>query len=97
MPASMANGITARLRATHGGAFTELTLCGPIVSAPPPARALRRLFSQLAFWSGYPVHVVLSVDAAAGWLEVWSDALAVVPERHARVEFRLSDRTCDER
>jgi hypothetical protein len=85
----MANEIKATLRALHGGAFTQITLSGPIVSAPPPASSLRRLFSQLAFWSGYPVHVVLSVNEQAKWLETWAAALAAVPERHLRIEFRL--------
>jgi hypothetical protein len=82
------NELKASLRPLDGGAYTEVRLRGPVVSAPPPARALRRLFSQLAFWNGYLVHVVLSVDEQAGWLEPWADALAAVPERHLRIEFR---------
>jgi hypothetical protein len=83
-----ANGITLRLRALHGGAFTELSLSGPIATLPP-TKTVRRLLSMLAYWSGYPVHVVLSVDGAAGWLELWTDVLVKVPERDVRVEFRI--------
>jgi hypothetical protein len=84
------NEIKASLRPLLGGAFTEVRLHGPIISAPPEASALRQLFSQLALWNGYPVHVVLSVDEQAGWLEMWTDALAAVPGRNLRVELRLA-------
>ena len=82
------NTLEASLLPLYGGAYTEVRLRGPVISAPPEARALSRLFSQLAYWNGYPVHVVLSVDEQAGWFSTWADALAAVPERHLRVEFR---------
>lgn len=80
--------ITMNLSPLHGGSFTRLSLSGPVVTAVP-GRVLRPWLSQLAFWSGRPIHVVLGADAPASWLEVWTDALAAVPERDLEVEFRL--------
>ena len=84
--------IKMKLAPLHNGAFTKMSFSGPLVTAIP-GRVLTRLLSQLAFWSGRPVHVVLDADASASWLEVWIDALAAVPERHLRVEFRLPEKT----
>ena len=80
--------ITMKLSPLHGSSFTKVFLSGPVVTAVP-GRVLRSWLSQLAFWSGRPILVVLGADAPASWLEVWAAALAEVPERHLRVEFRL--------
>ena len=78
--------MTLELRPLHGGSFTQFSLLGPVPSAP---QGLRRLLRMLALWNGYPVDVVLFVDAqTAGWCEVWCDALASVPARHLTVTFR---------
>ena len=77
-----------KLSPLYGGSFTRLSLSGPVVTVVP-GRVLRPWLSQLAFWSGRPIRVVLGADAPASWLEVWTEALTAVPERHLRVEFRL--------
>jgi hypothetical protein len=74
----------------EGGSYTRLSLCGWLPTALP-GRELRRLLSMLSFWSGWPVRVVLSVDAqTASWCEVWTDALCAVPERHLEVQFQMA-------
>ena len=76
-----------KLRPLQGGSYTQLSLSGPLPSEP---QGVRRLLTAFALWSGYPVDVVLFVDAqTAGWCEVWADALASVPERHLEVRFRI--------
>ncbi len=55
-----------------------------------PAPALYQLLSLLAFWGGRRLDVALDAAGPAWWLEVWTDALAAVPERHIRVRFDLS-------
>lgn len=80
--------MTLVLRPLQGGSYTQLSLRGPVPSAP---RELRRLLTTFAHWNGYPVGVVLFVDAkTAGWCEVWSDALLNVPERLLEVRFRVA-------
>jgi hypothetical protein len=61
-----------------------------------PAPVLYQLLSLLAFWGGRRLDVALDAAGPAGWLEVWADMLADVPERHIRVRFDLS-RQEDER
>jgi hypothetical protein len=81
------NRMTLELRPLHGGSYTQLSLSGPVPSAP---RELRRLLTSFALWNGYPVDVVLSVDAeTASWCEVWADALSTVPARHLEVCFEV--------
>lgn len=80
--------VVIRLRPFEAGSFTLWSACGSVPTAIPPAQ-LRRLLSGLTFWSGWPVHLALSVDAGTvGWCETWSEALAHVPERHLEVRFR---------
>lgn len=79
--------MTLTLKPLAGGAFTQLCLRGPLCSAPE-RRVLQELIRAMAFWSGWPVQVVLHVDAqTAGWCEVWTDALAAVPMRDLEVRF----------
>ena len=79
--------MTLELRPLHGGSYTQFSLSGPVPS-DPQGPWLRRLLTMLARWNGYPVDVVLFVDAqTAGWCEVWADALATVPARHLEVTF----------
>jgi len=85
-----ADTMTLKLRALHGGAYTKLSLDGPMATVPQGAQ-LRRLFGLLAFWSGAPVDVVLCVSIdTSGWLEIWSDALAAVPARDARIRYLIN-------
>ena len=57
-----------------------------------PRFALHQLMAQLSYWTGERIDAVLYADGPAGWVEVWSDALADVPERHLRVRFVVEDR-----
>jgi hypothetical protein len=80
--------MTLELRPLYGGSYTQLSLSGPVPSAP---QGLRCLLTTFALWNGYPVGVVLSVDAqTAGWCEVWTDALCSVPARHLEVRFEVA-------
>jgi hypothetical protein len=74
--------IEVELRPLNGGAYTELRLRGPVVSGVSPAH-LRRLFSMLSFWSGWPVALALPVERVpASWVCYWQSALSAVPARH---------------
>jgi hypothetical protein len=76
------------LHPLHGGSYTQLSLTGPVPSSP---QGLRDLLALFALWNGYPVGVVLFVDAqSSGWCEVWSDAFASLPERNFSLEFRAT-------
>jgi len=66
------------------------------VPDPFPEPVLHQLLSLLAFWGGRRLDIALDAAGPAGWLEVWVDMLAAVPERHIRVRFDLS-RQEDER
>jgi hypothetical protein len=78
------------LKPLHGGSYTQLSLVGPVCSAPQKT-ALRRLMRMLSFWNGYPVRVVLFADGrTAYWLEEWCDVLATVPWRDHELEFRVA-------
>ena len=80
--------VMIQLRPFEAGSFTLWSARGAVPTAVPPAQ-LRRLVSGLAFWSGWPVRLALSVDAATvGWCEIWSDSLGHVPDRHLEVQFR---------
>jgi hypothetical protein len=76
--------VTLELRPWLQGAYTLLSLRGPVETVPDPkeVRSLLRMLSRL---SGAPVDVALHVDgtnSGACWLEVWNDALAKVRGRH---------------
>ena len=60
-----------------------------------PSFALHQLLSLLVYWSGRPVHAVLSAGGSACWLEVWADALADAQERHVTVEFEVAEEPDD--
>ena len=69
-----------RLTPEHGGSYTCLRLSGSVPTAVPRWTAAR-LARGLAFWNGWPVRCVLSVDREAGsWCEWWTDLLAGIPE-----------------
>ena len=81
-----------RLRPCCGGAYTHVQLCGSVPTALP-SQALKRMISMLAFWSGWPVALALSVGRdTAGWCDSWADALQDVPERHLELRFVLPRR-----
>ncbi len=81
----------------QGGSFTKVTLSAMIPTSPPPAH-LRSALAGLAFWSGWPVELVLCVGAEAdAWCDVWSDALSTVAERHLELRFQLPRHADEER
>jgi len=85
--------MTLRLRPLDGGAYTHLSLTGPMASVAQE-KQLRRLFGLLSFWHGGPVDVVLCVGTdTAGWLEVWSDALGAMSARDVRVRYLINRST----
>ena len=77
-----------RLRLSRADGRTRYLLTGTLPDQLPRA-VLHQLLSLVSYWSGEPLHVVLCADDPAWWLEEWTDALAEVPERHLRVQFRL--------
>ena len=84
--------LTLKLRPLHAGAYTEITLSGPIVTAPQ-APDVRKLFSVLWLWHGGRIDVALCVDgtnAGACWLDVWDDVLGRVPGRLLRAHYLIS-------
>src|SRR3974377_1359123 len=84
------NQMVLELKPLHGGAYTQLSLRGPVCS-DPRTQWMRQLLRLFSYWNGYPVHVVLSVEGLkAPWLEVWCDVLATVPARHHKVVFRVA-------
>lgn len=89
----MKNGqMKLQLAPEYGGSYTRLRLCGSVPTAIPRAAA-RRLVRGLAFWSGWPVECVLSVDMeGANWCEWWTDLLVGIPARHLEVRFRARGR-----
>jgi len=79
-----------RLAPEHGGSYTRLRLTGFVPTAVPRKTALA-LTRGLAFWSGWPVRCVLSVDReAASWFEWWTDLLAGMPEDLLDLRFDIS-------
>ncbi len=89
MPRRARNPIALRLSPTSSEERTRFRLEGSLPTALPPP-ALHQLFSLLVYWSGRPVHVVLSAGGPVGWFEIWADALSAAPEQHVRVEFASS-------
>lgn len=81
--------VVIRLQPFEAGSFTLWSAHGSVPTAVPPAQ-LRRLLSGLSFWSGWPVHLALPVDAdTVGWCQCWSEALAHVPARHLEVCYTI--------
>ena len=84
--------LTMKLRPLHNGAYTEITLAGPIVTAPQ-VPDVKKLLSVLWLWHGGAIDVVLCVDvtsAGACWLDVWDDVLGRVPRRLLHVRYLVS-------
>jgi len=88
-----ATELTMELEPWSGGAYTLLTLRGVMATVAQP-KELRSLLKVLAWWSGAPVDVVLSVDgtnSGSRWLEFWDDVLLNVRGRHLfRLRFVVS-------
>jgi hypothetical protein len=63
--------LTFTLRPLFDGAYTQLSLQGPVATVPEPREA-RRLMSLLWLWHGRPLDVVLCADGtnAGAWLEI---------------------------
>ena len=79
------------LRPLHQGAYTQITLRGPVVTRPS-ARDLNRLLAILTLWHGAAVDVVLSVagtNTDICWAEIWDAGLAAVPAHHAQVRIAI--------
>jgi hypothetical protein len=79
------------LRPLHEGAYTRISLRGPVVTRPS-GRDLQRLLAILTLWHGDAIDVVLSVagtNADIGWAEIWEDGLRAVPVHHARVRIAV--------
>lgn len=87
--------LTLELRPLHDGAYTHLTLRGPVATVPQP-KEVRRLLSILWWWSGAAIDVALCVDgtnSGSRWLEVWDEALLCAPVRHRRIRFVVNRST----
>ena len=87
--------LTLDLRPLHHGAYSQITLKGPVATVPQ-ALQVRRLMSVLWLWHGSPVDVVLCVDGTntgACWLEVWEDVLGRVPGHRLNLRYRISRST----
>ena len=87
--------LTLELRPLHQGAYSQITLKGPVATVPQ-ALQVRRLMSVLWLWHGSPVDVVLCVDGTntgACWLEVWEGVLGRVPVHHLNLRYRISRNT----
>lgn len=87
--------LTLELRPLHQGAYSQITLKGPVATVPQ-ALQVRRLMSVLWLWHGSPVDIVLCVDGTntgAYWLEIWEDVLGHVPGHHLNLRYRISRNT----
>ena len=83
-------GMTMRLHALCGGAYTQMTISGPMPTDPQRGH-LRRLFEMLSFWGGGPVDVEMCVGMdTAPWMEIWDEALQGVPARQLRIRFLIN-------
>lgn len=77
------------LNPIRDGAFSQLRLFGPVITALPPDELLR-LLKPLSSWTGNPVELVLPAELhTAGWLEFWADAISELPARHLHVRFTI--------
>jgi len=80
------------LKPIDDGSFTQLRLCGSVVTALP-AREIRRLVKQLWSYTGEPVELVLPVDVGTvAWFELWTYAISEIPAHHLQVRFTLERR-----
>jgi hypothetical protein len=87
--------LTLELRPLHQGAYSQITLKGPVATVPQ-ALQVRRLMSVLWLWHGSPVDVVLCVDGTntgACWLEVWEGVLGRVPGHYLNLRYLISRNT----
>jgi len=83
--------LTFTLQPIYGGAYTEISLQGPVATVPQ-VREVRQLLSMLWRWQGCPVDVVLCVDGTnkgACWMEIWEDAFGHVPAHLLDVRCRV--------
>ena len=94
MPRRTTGRITLRLSPTASDEQTGFQLEGTLPTALP-SFALHQLLSLLGYWSGRPVHAVLSAGGSAYWMEIWADTLADAPERHVTVEFEVAEDSDD--
>ena len=78
--------ITLRLLPTSSEERTRFRLEGTLPTALPPP-ALHQLLSLLVYWSGRPLHAVLSAGGPVGWFEIWAAALSEAPDPYVTVEF----------
>lgn len=84
--------MSLRLRPLEdNGAYTWISLSGPLPTVTRHQET-RRLITIFAMWSGAPMRVALSAGDPAGWVEIWTDNLCAVPERHLEVHFRSARR-----
>jgi hypothetical protein len=91
--------LTLELRPLHQGAYSQITLKGPMATVPQ-ALQVRRLMSVQWLWHGSPVDVVLCVDGTntgACWLEIWEDVLGRVPGHQLNLRYRISRNTLAQR
>jgi len=86
--------ITLRLSPTSSEERTRFRLEGTLPTALPPP-ALHQLLSLLVYWSGRPLHAVLSAGGPAGWFEIWTAALSEAPDPHVTVEFEAGEELDD--
>lgn len=77
------------LKPAESGERTEVRLRCTLPALMPVA-VLHQWLSQLGYWGGAPVHVVISADGPVWWQEPWTDALAEAPVRHLRVRFHVA-------
>lgn len=80
-----------QLRPAQTEGRTRFTITGSLADGLSRF-ALHQLVAQLSYWTGERIDAVLYADDPPGWVEVWSDALADVPERHLRLRFIVEDR-----
>jgi hypothetical protein len=88
--------ITLRLTPAPAEERTRFRLEGTLPTALPPP-ALHQLLSLLVYWTGRPLHAVLSAGGPAGWFEIWAAALSDVPEPFVTVEFETAEELDDVR
>jgi len=89
--------LTLTLRPLFDGAYTQLSLQGPVATVPQ-YREVRQLMSLFWLWHGHPLDVVLCADGTnpgTCWLEIWEDVLGRVPGRHLDVRYLLLRDTPD--